>query len=92
MQRFARLGLLFGLAAVPAYIGLTLLGRFGGGPQWPLPSPFFLVAWFIVASWITISEAPREELRQDDGMSKAVFALGAANLAAAFFATLFSAT
>ena len=56
-----------------------------------MPSPFFLVAWFIVASWITISKAPREELRKDDGMSKAVFALGAINLAASFFATLFSA-
>jgi len=57
-----------------------------------MPSPFFLVAWFIVASWITISKAPREELHRDDGMSKVVFALGAVNLAAAFLATLYSAT
>jgi hypothetical protein len=56
-----------------------------------MPSPFFLVAWFIVASWITISQSPREELRRDDGMSKAVFALGTVNLAVAFVATLFSA-
>lgn len=90
MGQTLRVGSLVSLLIVPLYAMLMLFSRVAGTSEWPGPSPYFWTAWFAVALWITIRRALTQELRKDDPMSKAMFALGTVNVAIAFLATLLS--
>lgn len=78
------------LSLVPIYAIFLLVHHFVGGFEWPMLSPYFWAAWFVIALGLTIARAPSEELR-DDPMAKTGFALGAINVVTAFVAILFSA-
>ena len=79
------------LSLVPIYAVFVLVHHFIGGFGWPMLSPYFWAAWFVIALGLTIARAPSEELR-DDPIAKTGFALGAINVVTAFVAILFSAT
>lgn len=79
------------LSLVPIYAVFLLVHHFIGGFEWPMLSPYFWAAWFVIALGLTIARAPSEELR-DDPIAKTGFALGALNVVTAFVVILFSAT
>jgi len=78
------------LSLVPIYAVFLLVHHFIGGFEWPMLSPYFWAAWFVIALGLTIARAPSEELRNDP-VAKTGFALGAINVVTAFVAILFSA-
>ena len=79
------------LSLVPIYAVLLFAHHFISGFEWPMLSPYFWAAWFVIALGLTIARAPSEELR-DDPIAKTGFALGAINVVTAFVAILFSAS